>query len=94
MGRWDVLPMGGPDSQTVTQLVECGAETTGRLKVPEAKHRVVALLDRTMTLLHAVVQVLILAVQDLATDDPANCLRAGRRPVSGQAQWLLACTIQ
>ena len=62
MGRWNVLAMGGPGSQIVAQLVECGAETTGRLKVPEAKHRVVALLYRSMTLLHTVVQILILAV--------------------------------
>ena len=51
----------------VTQLVERCAETTRRLKVLEAKHRVVALLDRSMTLLHTVVQVLILPVQHLAT---------------------------
>ena len=94
MGRWNVLAMGGADSHVVTQLVECGAETTGRLKALEAQHRVVALLDRSMTLLHTVVQILILAVQDLATDDPANCLRVGRILVSSHTQRLLACTIQ
>ena len=62
----------------VAQLVECTAETTGRLKASETQHRVVALFDRSMTLLHTVVQVLILAMQQLANDDPANCLTVGR----------------
>ncbi len=47
-----------------------------------------------MTLLHTVVQILILAMQNLATDDPANCLRLGRMFVSRHPQWLLSCTVQ
>ena len=78
----------------VTQLVERCAETTRRLKVLEAKHRVVALLDWSMTLLPTVVQILVLAVQDLAPDDPANCLRLGRMFVSRHPQWLLSCAFQ
>jgi hypothetical protein len=73
----------------VAQLVECTAETTGRLKASETQHRVVALFDRSMTLLHTVVQVLILAMQHLATDDPANCLRVGRMFVSRHPQKFL-----
>ncbi len=47
-----------------------------------------------MTLLHTVVQVLILAMQNLATDDPANCLRVGRMFVSRHPQWLLSSSIE
>ena len=47
-----------------------------------------------MTLLHTVVQVLILAMQHLATDDPANCLRVCRMFVSRNPQWLLSSSIE
>jgi len=47
-----------------------------------------------MTLLHTVVQVLILAMQNLATDDPANCLRVCRMFVSRHAQWFLSSSIE
>jgi hypothetical protein len=62
------------NSQIIPQLVECSAKPTGRLELGEAEHRVVTLLDSSMILLHSVVQILILAVQDFATNDPANCL--------------------
>jgi hypothetical protein len=31
-----------------------------------------------MILLHSIVQILIVPMQDLTTDDPANCFRVGR----------------
>ena len=77
--------MGGSDSHVVTYLVECCTESTGRLKASEAKHRVIALLDRSMTLLQTVVQILILAVQDFTTDDPAYRLLVSRMLVCSQA---------
>ena len=93
-GRWYGLVFCHSDPQMVAQLVECTAETIGRLKASETRHRVVALFDRSMTLLHTVVQVLILAMQHLATDDPANCLRVGRMFVSRHPQKFLFCTVQ
>ena len=81
------------NSQIVTQFVESIAETTRRLKVLEAMHRVAALLDWSMTLLHKVVQILVLAMQNLTTDDPANCLRVGRVLVCSYSKWLLPSTI-
>lgn len=57
-----MLIVGGPNSQIVSQLVECGAKTTGGLELGEAEHWIVTLLDSSMILLHSVVQILVVSV--------------------------------
>ena len=67
-----------PNPQIVSQLVECGAKTTGRLELFEPKHRVIPLLDSSMILLHSIVRILIVSMQDFTSDDPTNSFRIGR----------------
>jgi site-specific recombinase XerC len=55
---------------------------------------VVALLEWAMALFYPVIQILILAVQDLTTNDPANRLRVGRVLVCGHAQRSLRSDIE
>ena len=89
-----VMPLvwtSGP--QIVAQLIERGAEPTGGLERRESKHRIVALLDRSVMLLHPVVQVLVVAMLNLAPHDPANGLRVGRMLVCRQTQRLTALRI-
>ena len=81
------------DSQVVSQLVERCAETAGRFKLGESEHRVVALLDRSAILLDTIIQILVVAMNNFSTDDPANCLRVGRMFIRRHPQWLLTCTI-
>ena len=83
----------GLDSQIISQLVECRAETTRGLELFEPKHRIVTLLDRFMILLYPVVQVLIVPMQDFTSGDPTNCLRVGRVFVGCHSKWLLPYTV-
>ncbi len=83
----------GSDLQVISQLVESCAETTRRLKRLESHHRVVALLDRPMILLDLVVQILVVSMQDLASDYPPNCLGIGRGFISRHPEWFLTRTV-
>ncbi len=70
-----MLAARGLDSQIVSQLVESRAETTGGFELFEPKHWIVTLLDSSMILLHSIVQILIVAMQNLTTNDPTWCKR-------------------
>ena len=81
------------DSQVISQLIESVTETTGGLKLFEPEHSVVTLFDSSMILLNAIVQILVVSMQDLTTNDPANCLRVSRMFICRHPKRLLPCTI-
>ena len=60
------------DAEVLSQLIERATEARRGLEAPEALHRVVALLHRSVTLLGVVVEVLRRAMPSLAADDPAD----------------------
>ena len=70
-----MLTVGGTDSQVISQLIESGTETTGGLKLFEPEHWVVTLFDSSMILLNAIVQILVVSMENFPTGDPTNCLR-------------------
>jgi len=78
----------GPDAEVLTELIEGGAKLRGRGEASESPHRGVALLDGPVILFNPVVQILVAAMADLASDDPADRLAIGRMGISRDAEGL------
>src|SRR5919112_1515526 len=60
--RWNTLAHCGPQAEVVTLLIKGTAEAGGYFEVPKPSHRMVSLLDSTMILFNAIVQVGIAAM--------------------------------
>lgn len=65
------------------QLLEGPAEMGRRLEAAEPAHRVVALLDPTVVLLHPIIQLLVAAVLHRCNQRLTNGPWIGRLPIGG-----------